>query len=144
MSREDLAALTRIPVRSIERLEEGAFDRQADGFARGFVRAVAEALGLDVQEAVLRLLGEPADSAAEHRVSRLALRRFGVIGAGVAVLAVLCLAVWLLWTGVGAEGGRSVGDEVVYRHDAVRALAEQVRASEVSESLDSPRAEDPH
>ena len=52
VSLDDLAAQTCIPRRSLERLEDGAFDRQADGFVRGFVRTVAAALGLDAEEAV--------------------------------------------------------------------------------------------
>jgi len=44
MSREELSELTRIPIRSLERLEDGQFDGGSDGFVRGFVRTVAEAL----------------------------------------------------------------------------------------------------
>lgn len=58
LSIEDVAGLTRIPRRSLERLEAGAFDGNPDGFARGFVRAVAEAIGVDPEEAGARLLGE--------------------------------------------------------------------------------------
>ena len=53
-----MAGLTRIPRRSLERLEAGAFDGNPDGFARGFVRAVAEAIGVDPEEAGARLLDE--------------------------------------------------------------------------------------
>jgi hypothetical protein len=56
---EELAAITRLPVRSLERLEAGAFDGQHDGFVRGFVRTVAVAIGLDPEDAVARLLAEP-------------------------------------------------------------------------------------
>ena len=37
----ELAARTRIPRRSLERLEAGAFDQSPDGFSRGFVRVPA-------------------------------------------------------------------------------------------------------
>jgi len=60
---DGLAHRTRIPRRSLERLEAGAFDENPDGFARGFVRAVAEALDLDPDEALLRLAGDPAGRA---------------------------------------------------------------------------------
>jgi len=60
ISLDELATLTRIPRRSLERLESGVFDRAPDGFVRGFVRTVAAALGLDPDEAVMRLLCEPA------------------------------------------------------------------------------------
>ncbi|MBM4384278.1 MAG: helix-turn-helix domain-containing protein [Deltaproteobacteria bacterium] len=56
---DDLAARTRIPRRSLERLEAGAFDHSPDGFSRGFVRTVAEANGLDPDDAVARMLPEP-------------------------------------------------------------------------------------
>ena len=58
----ELADQIRIPVRSLERLEKGAFDTTADGFARGFVRTVAEALGLDTDTVVSRMLSEPEDT----------------------------------------------------------------------------------
>jgi transcriptional regulator with XRE-family HTH domain len=57
ISIEELAERTRIPRRNLERLESGAFDSAADGFTRGFVRTVAEALGLDAGETVMRLVG---------------------------------------------------------------------------------------
>src|SRR4029453_15130270 len=47
---DDLAAQTRIPRRSLERLESGVFDRAPDGFVRGFVRTVASALALHPAE----------------------------------------------------------------------------------------------
>ena len=56
---EELAAVTRIPRRSLERLESGAFDGVTDGFVRGFVRTVADAIGLDPDDAVTRMLAEP-------------------------------------------------------------------------------------
>ncbi len=60
MDLEELVAITRIPRRSLERLEAGAFDGHADGFVRGFVRTVAVAIGLDPDETVTRMLEEPA------------------------------------------------------------------------------------
>jgi len=136
VSLDDLAAQTKIPRRSLERLEDGAFDRQADGFARGFVRTVAAALGLDAEEAVMRLLDEPA--ADERR--RLALQRWAVgsllLLSGLAAL----LGTWALWRGDPAVSPASVTDEIVYRHDAVRALAESQRAAGgAAEELDSRR-----
>ena len=49
LSLDEVAAATRIPRRSLERLEAGAFDSEPDGFARGFVRTVADAMGLDAR-----------------------------------------------------------------------------------------------
>src|SRR5690606_40006911 len=55
---DELARATRIPVRSLQRLEAGAFDLDPDGFARGFVRTVAIALGLSPEETIARMLPE--------------------------------------------------------------------------------------
>jgi cytoskeletal protein RodZ len=60
ISLDELEALTRVPRRSLERLEAGAYDASPDGFARGFVRTVASAIGLDPDDAVSRMLSEVA------------------------------------------------------------------------------------
>lgn len=58
ISLDELESLTRVPRRSLERLEAGAYDASPDGFARGFVRTVASAIGLDPDDAVSRMLSE--------------------------------------------------------------------------------------
>jgi len=58
VSLDELESLTRIPKRSLERLEAGVFDADRDAFARSFVRTVALALGLDATDAVARMLPE--------------------------------------------------------------------------------------
>jgi hypothetical protein len=121
----ELSAATRIPRRSLERLEGGDFDDQPDGFARGFVRAVATALGLDPDDAVSRMLTEvevPAEPGRELPLGRAAL----LLGA-VAVLAAVA-ALWISLAG-GPEAPRPVEGDVVMRRDAVRALAAEVAAS---------------
>ena len=127
ISLDELAMRTRIPRRNLERLESGAFDDQPDGFVRGFVRTVAAELGLDSQEAVMRLVGEPAAQDEEWRRRRrvgvaLALAAVGLLG--------VLLGGWVLreaarWVASPAPG---VEEELVYRRDAVRALAEAQRA----------------
>ncbi len=119
ISLDDLTRITQIPRRSLERLESGAFDRNPDGFTRGFVRTVAEALGLDPADTVARMLEEPraplSRPGLEAPDPRRWLRRL-LIGVGVGV------ALWLVF------GGRSrPTDSVVYRRDAVRELAQGVR-----------------
>lgn len=52
---DELERRTRIPRRSLERLESGVFDGDRDAFARGFVRTVALAIGVDGDTAVSRL-----------------------------------------------------------------------------------------
>ena len=97
ISLEELSERTSIPRRNLERLESGAFDDAADGFARGFVRTVAEALGLDANEAVMRLVDEPrADEVRALAAARRAiLWRVGALAGSLLALslgAVLYLA----------------------------------------------------
>jgi hypothetical protein len=127
VSLDDLVELTRIPRRSLERLEDGAFDDQIDGFARGFVRTVAEALGLDAEEAVMRLLGEPPAEDEESAIRRDSLRRWAVAAVLVFGGVFALVGLWTLARDVGRETGNSA-DEIVYRRDAVRELAERQRA----------------
>ncbi len=67
MRLEDVARITKIQVRILERLEAGTI-KPGDGmpaavFVRGFVRSIAKCIGLDEAEA-LRRYGEAADQAA--------------------------------------------------------------------------------
>jgi len=115
---EELSARTRIPRRSLERLEAGAFDRSPDGFSRGFVRTVAEAIGLDADDAVARMLPEP--DAAQLGPPRAAL--WLVAGACLALVAGVVLLV-RAQTDDPAAAAASVSGLPV-RRDYVRALAE--------------------
>jgi hypothetical protein len=116
---EELAALTRLPVRSLERLEAGVYDGQQDGFVRGFVRTVAVAIGLDPEDAVARLLDEQD----AHLATRLPdLRRVAVAAVGLAGALALALALWEFARAPTAGEGRAP-ETVLVRRDAVRALA---------------------
>ena len=143
ISLEELAGLTRIPIRSLERLESGAFDRQPDGFARGFVRTVAKAIGLDPDETVARMLDEPVS---ESRVSVKALVRGVVVfvAVGVAlVAAILAIETWRMKA--AARAGAAVAEAapaLPVRRDAVRALALEVGLLE-PEPTDSAEAATP-
>jgi len=148
----ELAELTKIPTRSIERMEAGAFDGNPDGFVRGFVRTIAAGLGLDPEEAVMRMLAEPADSGEVAGASALGLdRRMLAIAALLVAAFGLGLAIWG-WASRAPSA--SVADDtpkVVYRRDAVRALAEEQARSEGarrgavgdSESVGSPGDQHP-
>jgi len=122
ISVDELARLTRIPLRSLERLEAGAFDGTPDGFVRGFVRTVAEALGLDPDDAVNRLLREPREdeallaARAREQRKRLALRLALAATELLMLLALGRLTVWLF------AGGGEDEAPVVYRRDALREL----------------------
>ena len=115
-------------MRSLERLEAGAFDSEPDGFARGFVRAVALAIGLDADETVARMLEEPA---IESGVSLSGLGRSLIVLGAVLAAAVALGVVWATWQGAApvapAEEPRA---ELPVRRDAVRALALEVGATE--------------
>jgi len=119
ISREELAALTRLPMRSLERLERGAFDGQQDGFVRGFVRTVALAIGLDPDDAVARLLAEPVVRAARSGVDP---RRVVVAAIGVAGVVAL-LAAFVGWAQAPAEVTPEPAYAPILRRDPVRALA---------------------
>jgi transcriptional regulator with XRE-family HTH domain len=120
---EQLAQSTRIPLRSLARLEAGAFDVEPDGFARGFVRTVAIALGLAPDETVARMLPE-ANLDDRHRGHFLVwLQR------GFATASVLCFIVLAVWTVTGhpllPSGWSRDREELLHRHDAIRALLEE-------------------
>jgi len=119
ISREELSALTRLPMRSLERLETGAFDGQQDGFVRGFVRTVAVAIGLDPDDAVARLLAEPA---ARPRQRRPDPRRVAVAAVGIAGLLALGAAL-LEWVQAPPDAAGAAEYAPILRPDPVRALA---------------------
>ena len=139
VSLDELAGLTKIPLRSLERLEDGAFDHQVDGFARGFVRTVAAALGLDAEEAVMRLLGEPPsgdDEGSRFGGCPCGDGRSGARCCSAALAAIFVL--WSLWSGDASGPADEVSPEIVYRRDVVRELAEAQRASDAAgKPLDS-------
>jgi len=135
ISLDELAARTVIPRRNLERLEAGAFEGAPDGFTRGFVRTVAEALGLDPDEAVMRLMQEPAADAIEGVGVRRA--RLALLSAGLAVAALLALLLLVRLFGALsdlASPGEAGGDRLGYRRSAVRALAEAVPAGALPEA----------
>lgn len=123
ISLDELSARTRIPRRNLERLESGAFDAQRDGFVRGFVRTVAVALGLDSNEVMMRMSGEPV-GADEQELWRRRMR--------VALLTALLGGLVLVALGLGLrQATRWIVEPAggppdhVFRRDAVRSLAEQ-------------------
>jgi len=128
ISLEDLSLRTRIPLRSLQRLEAGAFDGNADGFVRGFVRTVADGLGLDPDATLLRMMREPLPSGGfaggfglGPRAVVLGLAVIGALAFGfVAVRALSQLA-------AGASASAETG--AVLRRDPVRELAEAQAAA---------------
>jgi transcriptional regulator with XRE-family HTH domain len=125
ISLDDLAARTKIPRRNLERLESGAFDAQSDGFVRGFVRTVAEALGLDTRETLMRMTGEPSPDDEQLLFRRRV--RIAVVTSIAGALLLLALGVGLRlatrWI-VEPTGGPP---DHVFRRDAVKSLVDQER-----------------
>jgi transcriptional regulator with XRE-family HTH domain len=130
ISLDELATLTRIPRRSLERLESGVFDQAPDGFVRGFVRTVASALGLDPDETVMRLLREPAEDG--EVAGGGAVARLGPAARWAALAVGACLVVGILaWLASGprrAERPPAEADAVVVRRDLIRELARDAAA----------------
>ena len=122
---EELARTTRIPLRSLQRLEAGRFDDDVDGFVRGFVRTVAEALGLNPDETVARMLLEPELSLPEAPSTAPAPN----LGRSAILLVVLGSALliwgfvqWIVSPAPPLEGPQV--ETVFLRVDPVRRLAE--------------------
>lgn len=123
MSLDELARVTCIPLRSLARLESGAFDAAPDGFARGFVRTVAIALGLDPDETVGRMLPE-AQPGERRRAQPLP----EPARAGSLLLAVLALAAvtaWWVSRPDAPPAPAEPGSQTVMRRNAVRELARE-------------------
>ena len=124
ISVDQLAEITRIPKRSIDRLEAGHFDDDVDGFVRGFVRTVANGLGLDPEDTLTRMLAEPRGEVDRARPVSLWAGRSLVVLAAV-LLAVLAFGVVRAVWQAGERSDVRAGDEaLVWRSDPVRSLAE--------------------
>jgi len=124
VSIEELSRITRIPLRSLERLENGEFDGETDGFARGFVRTVAAAIGLDASDTIARMLKEPAVGVWERHHSGRHLKQ-GLVGIALVTLSVI--AFFVLQAGWRMLVGSDIpepGREIVIWRDPVRSLAE--------------------
>ena len=126
ISREELCQLTRIPARSLARLEEGAFDEVDDGFVRGFVRTVADALGLDPDDTVSRMCDEPT---AADSVSSVSISTFGHLGAIFAGLLLVLVSAGLVSVAAQYLPGQPDSAVTIVRRDPVRVLAESDGAS---------------
>ncbi len=137
ISIEELCARTKLPRRNIERLESGALDGQPDGFVRGFVRTIADALGLDADEAVMRLMHEPEadDEIAAAAEGRTRLYRLGAAVLGLVLVALLGSAV-VRWLGQPEELEvlPEADSGVTYRVDVVRDLARDAEERPTAEA----------
>jgi hypothetical protein len=131
MSLEEVESLTRIPQRSLARLEAGAFDRQQDAFARGFVRTVALAIGLDPGDTLVRMC--PGESELHHGRAAAPLRLAALGLAGVVLIGSMAAIGLSLAGRIELSGVRSLiarpAAQPVARRDYVREFAEQVRSA---------------
>jgi hypothetical protein len=128
LSLDELESMTRIPRRSLARLEAGAFDRQQDAFVRGFVRTVAVAIGLDPVDTLVRMLAEA--SGGPHRRATLPVRRvllvLGALALATGLAFALSFARGIELPKTGSAAVISDGS-VILRRDYVRELAQRVR-----------------
>jgi hypothetical protein len=121
ISRQELADLTRIPIRSLERLESGLFDNIDDGFVRGFVRTVSSALGLDPDESLTRMLPEPVGPGESPFLQRIAIGRvLMILGCAVIVAGSVGMVSSVIRP---VPNRRAEEPEGLRRRDPVRALA---------------------
>jgi cytoskeletal protein RodZ len=137
ISLEELSERTRIPRRNLERLESGAFDATADGFTRGFVRTVAEALGLDADDAVMRLVDEP-HHADELRALIAARRSLMWRVAAIAAVAVL-VVIGALYLVLHPPAHEEAKPTLTWRRDAVRGLAEREQRESGGRAAPAPQ-----
>ena len=136
ISLEELAQLTRIPLRSLARLESGTYDGVTDGFVRGFVRTVAESLGLEPGDTVARMLCEPLPEQDVRPPERPMLRRLLLAAS---LLLLLLLAVGLVRAVIAtAPAPKVVSSEQLFRHDSVRALADAHREAAIPIARPAP------
>lgn len=127
ISPAELCDLTRIPLRSLERLESGTFDSLDDGFVRGFVRTVADALGLDPDDTLARMSHEPDPvHDAAWSLAATGAMRVGILVAGFALVVV---SVGLVRVAVQYLPGQNVVAPIVMRSDPVRVLAKEFGGS---------------
>lgn len=118
ISLDELAELTKLPRRSLERLEAGAYDQRSDGFARGFARTVALALGLRSHETMARMSPETfASSPRRRRLQSLSFLRHLQIAIVASVL-LACATLLTFWV----RGDPVEPEPLVYRRDALRSL----------------------
>jgi len=132
ISLEDLESVTRVPRRSLARLESGAFDRQQDAFVRGFVRTVALAIGLDPGDTLVRMLTGEAERSQRRRVAPLR----DLAGLGLVTLVLLLVTAFAGLALAGKIDLSSIRSLLarpealpVARRDYVREFAERVRTS---------------
>jgi cytoskeletal protein RodZ len=128
ISVDELSELTRIPRRNLERLESGAFDDQPDGFARGFVRTVALALGLDPDEAVMRLMPEPEEDTLPPETDPRELAARFVVVALLAGIVLLTWKVGSVWLSASGEDEPEAPPPTTFRLDAIGELAREADA----------------
>jgi len=102
ISLEEIAQTTRIPLRTLQHIEDDAFDQlPGEVFTRGFLKSYAGSVGLDATDVLERLANrnDPSDaSASSERAPITAVtapesgRRFGIAIALVVLLILFTLA----------------------------------------------------
>jgi len=100
VSIEELSSTTRIPRKTLERLEEDRFEDLPSGvFVRGFIKAYASAVDIDADEVLARYDEERPESAAPPPLSSVETKRgYGalLLGLGMAVLFAIIVTTFAL------------------------------------------------
>ena len=120
---KDVAKVTHLPLRSLEQLETRSFDHDRSGFARGFVRTYADAVGLDPEEAVTRMLVE-LEVPKESLLRRSRVRLLMFLGAFFVVVSTVFLLSRFSQTFFKASSDLDVS---VWRVDPIRELADRLQ-----------------
>lgn len=139
ISLAELHAKTQIPLRSLERLEAGVFDKKPDGFVRGLVRTVAGALGLDPSETVMRMLREAVVPEDATCIGAFVKQHILVLAAFILLLTV-GFGVWLAMQ--SKKAASQTAPPIAYRPDAVRDLWQAVETKSSTVSLRASQASD--
>ncbi len=116
MSIEEASRATRIPVSSLERLEEDRFDDlPGEVFVRGFLRAYAKCLGLHAEEIVAmysatRRVAYVTPIPVTSPIQKATKRRFGVAIAFVVLLVLFTLALSIVLKPRGRDLPQTVSE----------------------------------
>ena len=144
VSQREIADALNLPIHVVDAIEAGDKERlPAHVFTRGYVRAYAKLLELDPDPLVTAFTFEYADKAEEQprpvQATNPYVQYRGMIAAGIGLVVVLLLSVWLFSGGDGEspDGLQGDGSVVPQAADTPGAVPGATSVSAYSESTDS-------